>query len=140
VTTVYKTEIYGRWDPLHWPRDGTLPTKVGTNWGEEQRPLSLSVYFAWAQKTTEFSFSLFICQEAKLQPSVVLSLIHCFKTVHCCGLMLPKPHPIHNLNDQERNFHASTLVLTLKNAVFWNVMPWGSRRNRRFGGSCRLHH
>jgi hypothetical protein len=29
--------------------------------------------------------------------------------------------------------------LTLKNAVFWDVMLCGSCKNRRFGGTYRLH-
>jgi hypothetical protein len=28
----------------------------------------------------------------------------------------------------------------MKNAVFWNVTPCGSCKNRRFGGMYRLHH
>jgi hypothetical protein len=28
----------------------------------------------------------------------------------------------------------------MKNAVFWNVTPCGSCKNRRFGGMCSLHH
>jgi hypothetical protein len=31
-------------------------------------------------------------------------------------------------------------TVTAKNAVFWNVMPCGSCKNRRFGGMYRLHH
>jgi hypothetical protein len=27
----------------------------------------------------------------------------------------------------------------LKDAVFWNVEPCGSPKNRRFGGTCSLH-
>jgi hypothetical protein len=29
---------------------------------------------------------------------------------------------------------------TLKNAVFWDVMPCGSCESQFFGGTCRLHH
>jgi hypothetical protein len=36
-------------------------------------------------------------------------------------------------------FEALTAVTT-KNAVFWNVTPCGSCKNRRFRGTCRLHH
>jgi hypothetical protein len=28
-------------------------------------------------------------------------------------------------------------VVTMKNAVFWNVTPYGSCKNRRFGGMYR---
>jgi hypothetical protein len=28
--------------------------------------------------------------------------------------------------------------VTMKNAVFWDVAPFGFIRNRRFGGSCHL--
>jgi hypothetical protein len=28
----------------------------------------------------------------------------------------------------------------VKNAVFWDVTPCGCRKNRRFGGTYRLHH
>jgi hypothetical protein len=31
-------------------------------------------------------------------------------------------------------------AVTMKNAVFWNVMPCGSCENWRSGGMCRLHH
>jgi hypothetical protein len=31
-------------------------------------------------------------------------------------------------------------VVTRKNAVFWDVTPCGSCKNRRFGGRYRLHH
>jgi pentatricopeptide repeat protein len=31
-------------------------------------------------------------------------------------------------------------ALTMKNAVFWNVMLCGSCKNRRFGGLYRLYH
>jgi hypothetical protein len=30
-------------------------------------------------------------------------------------------------------------VFTMKNVVFWDVEPCGSCRNRRFGGTYRLH-
>jgi hypothetical protein len=30
-------------------------------------------------------------------------------------------------------------AVTMKNAVFWDVTPCGSCKNRRFGGSQRLH-
>jgi hypothetical protein len=29
---------------------------------------------------------------------------------------------------------------TMKNAVFWGVTPCGSCKNRRFGGTYRLHY
>jgi hypothetical protein len=29
---------------------------------------------------------------------------------------------------------------SMKNAVFWDVTPFGSCENRRFGGSCHLNH
>jgi hypothetical protein len=31
-------------------------------------------------------------------------------------------------------------AVTMKNAVFWNVMPCGSCKNRCFGGTCHFHH
>jgi hypothetical protein len=31
-------------------------------------------------------------------------------------------------------------VLTMKNAVFWDVTPRDSLKNRRFGGTCLLYH
>jgi hypothetical protein len=30
-------------------------------------------------------------------------------------------------------------VVTMKNVVFWDVMPRSSRKDRRFGGTYRLH-
>jgi hypothetical protein len=36
-------------------------------------------------------------------------------------------------------FEVSTAV-TMKNAVFWDVTPCGSFKNRRFGGTYRLLH
>jgi hypothetical protein len=27
----------------------------------------------------------------------------------------------------------------MKNVVFWDVMPYGCCKNKRFGGTCRLH-
>jgi hypothetical protein len=36
-------------------------------------------------------------------------------------------------------FEVSTAV-TMKNAVFWDVTPRGSCKNRRFGGTYRLLH
>jgi hypothetical protein len=35
-------------------------------------------------------------------------------------------------------FEVSTVV-TMKNAVFWDVTPRGARKSRRFGGSYHLH-
>jgi hypothetical protein len=32
------------------------------------------------------------------------------------------------------------MAVTMKNAVFWVLMPYGSSRYRRFGGTYRLHH
>jgi hypothetical protein len=31
-------------------------------------------------------------------------------------------------------------AVTMKNAVFWYITPFGSCKNRRFGGAYRLHH
>jgi hypothetical protein len=31
-------------------------------------------------------------------------------------------------------------IMLLKNTVFWDVMRRGSCKNRRFGGTYRLHH
>jgi hypothetical protein len=36
-------------------------------------------------------------------------------------------------------YEVSTAV-TMKNALFWDVTPCGSCKNRRFGGTQRLHH
>jgi hypothetical protein len=30
-------------------------------------------------------------------------------------------------------------AVTMKNAVFWDVMPYGCYKNRRFGGTYRLY-
>jgi hypothetical protein len=32
------------------------------------------------------------------------------------------------------------MVVTMENAVFWDVTPCGSCKNRRFGGTYSLHH
>jgi hypothetical protein len=32
------------------------------------------------------------------------------------------------------------MALTMKNAVFWDVTPYGSCKNWRFAGTYRLHH
>jgi hypothetical protein len=32
------------------------------------------------------------------------------------------------------------MAVAMKNAVFWDVAPCGSCKNRRFGGTQRLHH
>jgi hypothetical protein len=32
------------------------------------------------------------------------------------------------------------MAMTMKNGVFWDVMPCGSCKNRRFGGTSHLHH
>jgi hypothetical protein len=32
------------------------------------------------------------------------------------------------------------MVMTLKNAIFWDVKSCGSCKNRRFGGTYRLRH
>jgi hypothetical protein len=32
------------------------------------------------------------------------------------------------------------MAVTMKNAAFWNVMPWCSCNNQRFGGMYLLHH
>jgi hypothetical protein len=37
------------------------------------------------------------------------------------------------------SFEAFTVV-TMKNAVFWDLMPCGSCKNLHFGGMYRLHH
>jgi hypothetical protein len=31
------------------------------------------------------------------------------------------------------------MAVTMKKAIFWDVMPYGSCKNRRFGGSYHLH-
>jgi hypothetical protein len=32
------------------------------------------------------------------------------------------------------------VIVTMKNAIFWDVIPCDSCKNRRVGGTCRLHH
>jgi hypothetical protein len=32
------------------------------------------------------------------------------------------------------------MVVTMENAIFWDVRACGSCKNRRFGGTYRLHH
>jgi hypothetical protein len=32
------------------------------------------------------------------------------------------------------------MAVTMKNGVFWDVMPRGSCKNRSFGGMYHLHH
>jgi hypothetical protein len=32
------------------------------------------------------------------------------------------------------------MEMTMKNAVFWDIVPCGSCKNQRFGGTQRLHH
>jgi hypothetical protein len=32
------------------------------------------------------------------------------------------------------------MVVTMRNAIFWDVAPCGSYENQRFGGMCHLHH
>jgi hypothetical protein len=32
------------------------------------------------------------------------------------------------------------MAVTVQNGVFWDVTPCGSCKNRRFGGTQRLHH
>jgi hypothetical protein len=39
-----------------------------------------------------------------------------------------------------RQFRSSQRIARMKNAVFWDVTPYGSSKNRRFGGTWRLHH
>jgi hypothetical protein len=31
------------------------------------------------------------------------------------------------------------MAVTMKNAVFWDIMPCGSCKNQRFGGTYHLH-
>jgi hypothetical protein len=33
-----------------------------------------------------------------------------------------------------------SMAVTMKNVVIWDVMSCGSFKNRRFGGTYRLHH
>jgi hypothetical protein len=37
-------------------------------------------------------------------------------------------------------FVSTELASETKNAIFWDVTPCGSCKNRRFGGTQRLHH
>jgi hypothetical protein len=32
------------------------------------------------------------------------------------------------------------MAVTMKNAVFWDVTPYGSCKNRRFAGTYHFHH
>jgi hypothetical protein len=38
ATSVYKTEINCREDPLRWPRDTSLPANVGANFADKRLP------------------------------------------------------------------------------------------------------
>jgi len=46
VTSVQKTEIKGRGDPLRWPSDTSLSPKAGTNFADRRRPLCRYSSFA----------------------------------------------------------------------------------------------
>jgi hypothetical protein len=46
---------------------------------------------------------------------------------------------VQNGLDTEVRFEVFTAV-TMKNGTFWDVTPRGSCKNRRFGGTYRLHH
>jgi hypothetical protein len=53
-------------------------------------------------------------------------------------------HALDPLDSKEENsnsvrFEVSTLV-TMKNAIFWDVTPCGPSKNRHFGGTYCLHH
>jgi hypothetical protein len=57
---------------------------------------------------------------------------------------IPLSPNIKNENENESiiivlSFDVFTAV-TMKIAVFWDMMPCGSCENRRFGGTYRLHH
>jgi hypothetical protein len=56
----------------------------------------------------------------------------------CGGDYSPHLHYILGLLKEMRlvRFEVFTAV-TMKNGVFWDVMPCGSRKNRRFGGTYR---
>jgi hypothetical protein len=45
---------------------------------------------------------------------------------------------IHNIKEYVRS--EFFMAVTLKNAVFWVITQCGSRKNRCFSGTCRLHH
>jgi hypothetical protein len=45
-----------------------------------------------------------------------------------------------NGNDKHAVRFEVFTAMTMKNGVFWDVTPWDSCKNRRFGGTSRLHH
>jgi hypothetical protein len=56
-------------------------------------------------------------------------------------------HPNHDITCHRRESSRVLVVrcevfttLTMKNAVFWDVTPCGSCKNRLFGGMCRRFH
>jgi hypothetical protein len=40
----------------------------------------------------------------------------------------------------EEGYEVAEVELSTKNAVFWDMTPCGSCKNRRSGGTYRLHH
>jgi hypothetical protein len=82
--------------------------------------------------------------------SIAMQVMWCTLTVLTCfniyiflrGLTIMIQHRNYlisvHLKDDVR-FEVFTVV-TMKNGVFWDVMPCGSCKNRRFGGTQLLHH
>jgi hypothetical protein len=53
----------------------------------------------------------------------------------------PYLHTVHRVRCQDSTLQQITKTnFHIKNAVFWDVIPCGSCRNRRFGGTYRFHH
>jgi hypothetical protein len=51
-----------------------------------------------------------------------------------CGCIEGKMWPKHHINKE------ICTISVLKNAIFWDVMPYGSCKKKRFGGMYRLYH
>jgi hypothetical protein len=54
--------------------------------------------------------------------------------VHRPDLYITRQHKVSETGPVPETFEVFTAVTT-KNAVFWDVMPCGSCKNRRFGGT-----
>jgi hypothetical protein len=67
-----------------------------------------------------------------------LKLLKCCRK-SLCPVRAHLPFETCELQKDHVRFDVFTAV-TMKNALFWDVKPCGSCRNRRFGGTYRLHH
>jgi hypothetical protein len=70
---------YGRWDPLRWPHDTTLPSKVGTNFVDKRRSLCRTVR-SWTK-------AMELCSK-KSKPQMFLPIDDNVQTV-CCPSTWP---------------------------------------------------